>query len=73
MLDSLFHNQKNAQGKLRHKPQTHYILLNTLAASYNPTIVKLKIKWQQKRLENSESHELKTTMTTTKPNQKKNP
>jgi hypothetical protein len=45
--------------------------LNTLAASYNPIIVKLKIKWQQKSLENSESHKLKTTLTTTKPNPKK--
>jgi hypothetical protein len=44
MLDSLFHNKQTAQEKLRHKPQTHSILLKTLAASYNPTIVKLKIK-----------------------------
>jgi hypothetical protein len=44
MLASLFHNQQTAQEKLRHKPQTHSNLLNTLAASYNPIIVKLKIK-----------------------------
>jgi hypothetical protein len=44
MLDSLFHNQQTAQEKLRDKPQTHSILLDTLADSYNPTIVKLKIK-----------------------------